>query len=452
MNCLKKLLTGCLLAIMISFVLPGTSVETHATTKTQQEAIDWVRSQVGKGIDVDGAPKSQPYQCVDLIMAYYAFLGERNPGGNGCDYATNALPSGWKRIQGAAPQPGDILVYTGTQYGHVAIFESEYVSYHQNFNGHNYVEKVTYHYNIFSSPRYWGVVRPNFAASKETIEKTTVSVKMLGDAMHKTMLAWNAVKGAEGYHVKIKSGTPGNVTTYLDLQNVKETSVELQLYPGYYEVYVEAYKGILLSKSNTVKFTVKERADVAESFGDVSSWNWYKDAVQYVFDNGLMSGSEGLFKPTANITRAQLVTTLYRLAGEPYVRDYSALSDFSDVAEGKYYTDAVCWAYAEGIATGSDGKFNPTGNLTRQQMATFFYRYAEYDWRDVTLRGDISEMLNADKVSDYAKDAVEWAVGSGLISGSETKDENGNTVYDLNPRGNTTRAQVAAILQRFCEN
>ena len=153
-----------------------------------------------------------------------------------------------------------------------------------------------------------------------------------------------------------------------------------------------------------------------------------------------------------NITRAQLVTTLYRLAGEPYVRDYSALSDFSDVAEGKYYTDAVCWAYAEGIATGSDGKFNPTGNLTRQQMATFFYRYAEYDWRDVTLRGDISEMLNADKVSDYAKDAVEWAVGSGLISGSETKDENGNTVYDLNPRGNTTRAQVAAILQRFCEN
>ena len=261
---------------------------------------------------MDGYPKSQPYQCVDLIMAYYTFLGEKSPGGNGCDYAANALPSGWKRIQGANPQPGDILVYTGTQYGHVAIFESEYSTYHQNFNGHPYVDNVTYHYDIFSSPKYWGVIRPNFAPAKETLASPSVSVKMLGDATHKTLLAWNAVQGAEGYHVSIKKGTSGNVTTYQELKNVKKTSVEVQLEPGYYEVTVEAHKGSLLAKSNTVKFTVRQKADVVESFSDISKGKWYVSAVQYVFDNGLMSGSEGLFNPTANITRAQIVTFLYR--------------------------------------------------------------------------------------------------------------------------------------------
>jgi hypothetical protein len=158
-----------------------------------------------------------------------------------------------------------------------------------------------------------------------------------------------------------------------------------------------------------------------------------------------------LFKPTDNITRAQLVTTLYRLAGSPVVTNTSALTDFSDVPNGKYYTDAVCWAYGEGITTGNNGKFDPTGKLTRQQMAAFFYRYAEYKGLDVTVRGDLSAMINADKVSAYAKEPVEWAVGAGLISGSETTDANGNKVYDLNPRGNTTRAQVATILKRFCE-
>ena len=193
------------------------------------------------------------------------------------------------------------------------------------------------------------------------------------------------------------------------------------------------------------------RWDAVENiFADVKAGAWYVNAVQFVYDNGLMSGSNGLFNPTADITRAQIVTTLYRLAGEPEVTDTSALTDFSDVPEGKYYTDAVCWAYKEGIATGNNGKFDPTGKLTRQQMAAFFFRYADVMGMDTTARGDISAMVNADKVSGYAKEPVEWAVGAGLISGSEVT-VNGNKVKDLNPRGNTTRAQVATILMRFCE-
>ena len=196
--------------------------------------------------------------------------------------------------------------------------------------------------------------------------------------------------------------------------------------------------------------TPGEKEDVSDIYPDVKDGAWYEVGVQFVYDAGLMSGSNGLFNPTADITRAQIVTTLYRLAGEPEVTDAKALTDFTDVAEGKYYTDAVCWAYANGVATGNNGKFDPTGKLTRQQMAAFFFRYADVMDMDTTARGDYSSMVNADKVSGYAEEPMAWAVGAGLISGSDVT-VNGVAAKDLNPRGNTTRAQVATILMRFCE-
>ena len=113
--------------------------------------------------------------------------------------------------------------------------------------------------------------------------------------------------------------------------------------------------------------TPGEKEDVSDLYPDVKDGAWYESGVQFVYDNGLMSGNNGLFNPTSDITRAQIVTTLYRLAGSPEVTDKAAVSEFSDVTEGKYYTDAVCWAYANGIATGNNGKFDPTGKLTRQQ-------------------------------------------------------------------------------------
>ena len=209
-----------------------------------------------------------------------------------------------------------------------------------------------------------------------------------------------------------------------------------------------------LGELDTCTVTVTGGAEtekVTEIFTDVAEGKWYVGAVQYVYDNGLMSGNDGLFKPTENVTRAQLVTTLYRLAGSPKVTDYSACEAFSDVKEGKYYTDAVCWAYNTGVTTGNNGKFDTTGNLTRQQLAAFLFRFADVMGYDVTAREDYSSMMNADQVSGYAKEAMKWAVGSGLISGSQ-KTVNGVAVKDLDPTGNTTRAQLATILQRFCES
>ena len=193
---------------------------------------------------------------------------------------------------------------------------------------------------------------------------------------------------------------------------------------------------------------------VTDLFTDVKEGKWYVANVQYVYDNGLMSGNNGLFNPTGNVTRAQVVTTLYRLAGSPKVTDYSACDELSDVLPGKYYTDPVCWAYNTGVTTGNTTTmtFNVNTPVTRQQLASFFYRYAEHKGYDISESADISTMLNADKVSSYAITYVEWAVGAGIISGSETTDANGAVAYDLKPQATATRAQLAAILQRFCEN
>lgn len=203
-------------------------------------------------------------------------------------------------------------------------------------------------------------------------------------------------------------------------------------------------------RSVTLAKTEKTYPLVTDVFFDVKD-AWYTSYVQYVYDRGLMGGNNGMFNPGNNVTRAQLVTILYRLAGEPEVTDYSACDNLSDISRDKYYTDAVCWAYNEGITTGKNGMFDTTGNLTRQQMAAFLFRFADTRGYSTDEKADYSSMLNADKVSAYSVEAVSWAVGSGMISGSKQTDANGITVYDLNPQGNTSRAQMAAILQRFCE-
>ena len=166
-----------------------------------------------------------------------------------------------------------------------------------------------------------------------------------------------------------------------------------------------------------------------------------------------MSGNDGLFNPSGNVTRAQVVTTLYRLAGEPEVTDFSACEELSDVAEGKWYTNAICWAYSTGVTTGNTNTmtFNINTPVTRQQLASFFYRYADYMGYDIDQTVDISNMVNANAVSSYALTAVKWAVATELISGSETTDASGNVIYDLKPQATATRAQLATILQRFCE-
>ena len=184
-------------------------------------------------------------------------------------------------------------------------------------------------------------------------------------------------------------------------------------------------------------------ANDTSAFSDVKTSAWYHEDVQYVSENGLMKGTgENLFSPDATTTRGMIVTILYRLEGEP---SPTGVCPFQDVASGKYYEKAITWAAENGIVSGfSADTFGPDQNITREQMAAILYRYATYKKYDVSTAGDLSKFPDADKVSSYAVDAMKWANAAGLINGS-----NDGKLY---PAGNATRAQVAAILTRFCKN
>lgn len=177
-------------------------------------------------------------------------------------------------------------------------------------------------------------------------------------------------------------------------------------------------------------------------FSDVNVKEWYHDSVDYVVTHDLMNGvTGGKFDPAGEMNRAMLVTVLWRYEGKPT----GAKNTFSDVPAGEWYTDAVAWAAANGIVNGiGDGRFDPLGKITREQMATILCRYTENRGiTDTSKHGDLSGFSDEKQISAYATDAVAWAVGEGLILGSEGM---------LLPQGNATRAQVATILMRYIEN
>ena len=175
-------------------------------------------------------------------------------------------------------------------------------------------------------------------------------------------------------------------------------------------------------------------------FHDVTEGDWFYDAVRYAYENGLMDGvGDNLFAPNSETTRAQLVTILYRLAGEP---EPGGDSGFADVAAGTWYTDAVAWAAENGIVNGvSDTEFAPGEDITREQLAAILYRYAAYQGYGVSQRADLLGFGDAESISGYAQEALSWAHAQGLVLGFEDGS--------LRPQGTASRAQIAAVLMRF---
>ena len=208
-----------------------------------------------------------------------------------------------------------------------------------------------------------------------------------------------------------------------------------------------SYTFTMPASAVTVKVAyVKDDAAVVEpttGFNDVADKDWFADAVKYVADKGMMNGtSKTTFGPNDSTTRGMIVTVLYRLENEPS----AAAASFTDVVSGQYYTDAVAWANANGIVTGyGNGKFGPNDVVTREQLAAILYRYAQCKKYDVSVGEDTNILSYADaqSVSAYAIPAMQWACGAGIVNGANGK---------LNPQNNATRAEVAAILMRFCEN
>lgn len=179
-------------------------------------------------------------------------------------------------------------------------------------------------------------------------------------------------------------------------------------------------------------------------FNDVSANDWFASAVDYVTGKGMMNGTaDNTFSPKANTTRGMVVTVLYRLENQPS----TSVASFTDVASGAYYANAVAWANANGIVSGyGSGKFGPNDKVTREQLAAILYRYAQYKKYDVSVGEDTNILSydDAQSISSYAIPAIQWACGAGVVTGKSGSK--------LDPKGNATRAEVAAMLMRFCEN
>lgn len=178
-------------------------------------------------------------------------------------------------------------------------------------------------------------------------------------------------------------------------------------------------------------------------FTDVPASHWAHDDITYVYENDLMNGTDGsLFSPESTTTRAQVVTVLYRLAGQP-AADWA--NPFWDVPASAWFHDAVTWAWENDITGGVSSTHFGAGNaVTREQLAAFLYRYAQDQGYDTSARADLSGYSDAGLVSSYATEALSWANATGLITGT--------TGTTLSPKGSATRAQVSTILSRFCQD
>ena len=208
---------------------------------------------------------------------------------------------------------------------------------------------------------------------------------------------------------------------------------------------INKVSGVYLTKDMTVYagWRVDENPNTgANPFTDVSEKDWFYGDVMFVYENGLMLGtSKTLFSPYGTATRGMMATILWRMEGSPVPKGKNS---FIDVEAGKWYADAITWTAENSIFAGyGKDKFGPDDPITREQLAAIFYRYADYKGYDLTVKGNLDKFKDADKITDYAKTAMQWAVGSGLVKG-----KSGNL---LDPQGTATRAEIAAMLHRFIE-
>lgn len=187
------------------------------------------------------------------------------------------------------------------------------------------------------------------------------------------------------------------------------------------------------------KTTATGTAPVQLPFKDVTTGDWYYDAVCFVVEKGLFNGTTTTtFEPNSEMNRAMLATVLYRIDGKPAV---SGANPFVDVSAGEWYAPQVLWAYWAGVVTGTSATtFGPMETVTREQIAVLLYRYSIYRGYDVSARASVTGFSDYGRISTYALDGISWAVAEGLLVGSDGK---------LDPGSGATRAQVATILQRY---
>ena len=289
---------------------------------------------------------------------------------------------------------------------------------------------------------------------------TKVTMNTVFSANTTVYAHWTYIGGGGGYNppvtyytLRFETGggsdipsVQGTYNTYIDLTKYVPTW-RGHTFIGWYteRSLMNKVSGVYLTKDMTVyaRWRVDENPGTgANPFTDVSEKDWFYGDVMFVYENGLMLGtSKTLFSPHGTATRGMMATILWRMEGSPTPKGKNS---FTDVEAGKWYADAITWTAENGIFAGyGKDKFGPDDPITREQLAAIFYRYADYKGYDLTVKGNLDKFKDADKITDYAKAAMLWAVGSGLVKG-----KSGNL---LDPQGTATRAEIAAMLHRFIE-
>lgn len=245
------------------------------------------------------------------------------------------------------------------------------------------------------------------------------------------------------YTLKAGQKPSGVVVWYVDeLGNIKKVEA----------MYNVKTQSVIFTTNHLSKYAVAyessasdEKVDWMNPYSDVAMGAWYYDAVKFVAEKGYMSGHAGMFFPAMDTNRAMVVSVLHRIEGAPAVSSDMGAEPFRDVADGSYYTDAVKWAAAQKIVAGrNDGTFAPELAITRQELAIILKKYAAYkQYAMANETVDLSKFKDADMVSDWAKDAMIWAVSAGIINGKD-----GDM---LDPKGTATRAEIAQMLKLFME-
>ena len=241
-------------------------------------------------------------------------------------------------------------------------------------------------------------------------------------------------EGAEPAKVEEGEGVPAAIIEHCFLKGTDYQFIDSE----------EDLKKLAIADGQAVveQYGLKKKKEIP--FEDVSEQEWYYGAVKYNYENGMILGtSDTTFAPDSKLTRAMLVTILHRMEGQPYQSGTSKFPDVQDTSA--YYYVAVKWATANNIVSGYDnGNFGPNDLITREQLAVMLNSYCKYKGEYKSTIADYSKYKDSDKISEFAKWGMNWAVGSKVITGT---DEG----Y-LNPQGNATRAEVAAMLYKYCMN
>lgn len=327
--------------------------------------------------------------------------------------------------------------------------------------GGEYTEGAVIHINAGtrSDYRFSGWTSSNGGSFADASSASTTFTMPAADTTITANWQYNGGTGSTTDYYRLTFDTNGG-SEIASIRRAEYTKIDLADYiptregyefTGWYadEDLTDKITSIRLTRNTTIYAGWEENKENPSTggnpFTDVKESDWFYDDVMFVYKNGLMTGTSATtFSPYSNTTRAQIATIFYRLDGSPEVTGKNSFTDVEYSPATTWYYDAVTWAQQSGVMGGyGNNLFGPNDPVTREQLASIFFRYAQYKGYDVSTTGSLDRFTDKDNVSTWAQEAMKWAVGNGIMGGK------GNSILD--PKGTATRAEIAAMLHRFIE-